>query len=220
MKLKLYALITFLLLVICLYGQDTNLKKMAIEEFKNENYPKAIQILKKALKESPKDAEIYYYLGFFTHYNAYDTRPLAGYNSSLSDTVFNYLDKALALNPNYGDAKYFYAAEAGAAALNALKLKKFEKFNFYYRKAYNKGSFPDWAIEYGKITMDLCEKDAILFTHGDFILNVCWYLQVIENYRKDISVIPLAFLDRPWFVFELKQGKTFRNIDISISEPS
>lgn len=218
MKMKLFTTIICSVFFTCLYGQDTNPKEKAIEEFKKENYPKAIQILKGALKESSKDADIYYYLGFFTHYNAYDTRPLAGYNSSYSDTVFKYLDKALELNPNHGNAKYFYAAEAGAAALNAAKTKEFEKFKFYYEKAYNKGSFPDWAIEYGKITMDLCKKDAILFTHGDFILNICWYLQIFENYRTDISVIPLALMDRPWFAIELKQGNLFRNVEMSISE--
>ena len=64
MKMKLFTTIICSVFFTCLYGQDTNLKEKAIEEFKKENYPKAIQILKGALKESPKDADIYYYLGF------------------------------------------------------------------------------------------------------------------------------------------------------------
>lgn len=218
MKLKLFITIFCSLLFLSVFGQDNNLKEKALEEFKKENYPKAIKLLETALKESPNDPDIYYYLGFFIHYNAYDTRPLAGYNTSYSDTVFSFLDKAIELNPNHGDAKYFYAAEAGAASLNAVKMKDFEKFKYFYEKAYNKGAFPDWAIEYGKITLDLCKKDAILFTHGDFILNICWYLQTFEEYRTDISVVPLALMDRPWFAMEVKQGNMFTSVEMSISE--
>ncbi|MFO7843771.1 MAG: hypothetical protein R6V16_08170 [Bacteroidales bacterium] len=220
MKRKLFTVI--LIISGCFFNlnaQDADhLKDKAMEEFKKENYPEAIQILKNGLKEHPDDADIYYYLGFFTHYNAYDSRPLAGYNDTYSDTVFNYLDKAIELNPNHGDAKYFYAAESGAAALNAVKAGKPEKFKFYYQKAYDKGAFPDWAIEYGKITLDLCKKDALLFTHGDFVLNVCWYLQFIENYRPDISVIPLALLDRPWFAIALKKGSICKKVNMSVTE--
>ena len=56
-----------------------DLKEQALEEFKNENYPKSIELLKKAEKETPDDPEVYYYLGYFCHYLAYDSRPLKGY---------------------------------------------------------------------------------------------------------------------------------------------
>ena len=44
--------------------------------------------LKKALYESSNDAEIYYYLGWFNHYRAYDSRPLKGYDYSDSEQIF------------------------------------------------------------------------------------------------------------------------------------
>lgn len=218
MRIKTY--ITFLipLIVSVSYGQELSLKEAAIEEFKKENYPNAIEILKTALKESPNDAEIYYYLGFFTHYNAYDSRPLASYRSTYSDTVFQYLDKALELNPNYGDAKYFYTAECGAAAFLEVNNGNLEKVKEFYEKAYIKGGFPKWALEYGRHTLALCDTNAILFTHGDFILNVCWYLQLCKSFRTDISVIPLAVLDRPWFAIKIKSGNIFKPVKMNISE--
>ncbi len=215
-KIQLISIISFF--TILSFGQDSSLKELAIEEFKKENYPKAIELLKSALKESPDDSEIYYYLGFFTHYNAYDSRPLAGYDSSYSEIVFKYLDKAIELNPNYGDAKYFYTAECGTAARRALKIGNNTGVKEFYERAFKKGGFPDWVIEFGKNILDLCDKNAILFTAGDFDLNICWYLQLCEFYRTDVSVIPLALLDRPWYAIKVKNGGLFTKVNMNISD--
>lgn len=103
--------------VIRLVAQEISLKKRAIGSFKNEQYDKAIGFLEKALTEVKDDAEIYYYLGFFNHYRAYDIRPQTKYDFSYSEKVFHYLDQAIELNPNYGDATYFYGAECSANAM-------------------------------------------------------------------------------------------------------
>ena len=52
-------------------GQQVTLKEKAIAQFENANYPAAIELLQKALADSPNDADIYYYLGYFTHYLCY-----------------------------------------------------------------------------------------------------------------------------------------------------
>jgi tetratricopeptide (TPR) repeat protein len=91
-----------------LLAQEITLKDKALSEFKNEHYDKAINLLEKALEETKDDAKIYYYLGFFNHYRAYDSRPLDGYDFSYSERIFQYLNKAIELNPNYVDAKYEY----------------------------------------------------------------------------------------------------------------
>ena len=57
---------------------------------------------------------------FSNHYRAYDSRPLTGYDFSYSEKVFHYLDQAIELKPNYGDAKYFYGAECSANAMKAV----------------------------------------------------------------------------------------------------
>jgi len=201
-----------------LFGQTSNYKEKAFEAFDNQNYPKAIDFLHKAVKENPDDKELYYYLGYYYHYNAYDSRPLAGYNSQYTDTVFYYLEIALEIDPNYGDAKYFYTAECGAAVSQAIRVRDYEKIKYYYQKGAEKGGFPDWSIEYGKHLLSQIEPDGILFTMGDFALNVCRYLQVCENFRTDITVIAWGHLNRPYYILELKNGKSRRNIRIDLSE--
>src|SRR6056297_3808715 len=142
--------LVFLLLPQMISGQNKTLKERSIRAFKDENYPKAIKLMKAASEKLSNDPEVFYYLGVFTHYNAYDSRPLAGYEASYSDEVFKYLDKALEINLGLGNARYFYTAECGAAATRALRNGKDEKGAGYLKKAYKKGGFPEWAIGYGK----------------------------------------------------------------------
>lgn len=207
----------FMLLPLMLSGQTDKLKEKALKAYKEENYPKAVQLMKAASEKHPEDAEVFYYLGVFTHYSAYDSRPLAGYDASYSDTVFKYLDKALEINPDYGNARYFYTAECGAASRHAMKIGQDEKVADYLEKAYEKGGFPEWAIGYGKRLLSQVPQDAILFTHGDFIFNTLNYLQLCRSERTDVSIIPLALLSRPWYVLEVKNGGLMRNVAVNIS---
>jgi len=214
-------IITLLFISQIVISNAQSLKDQALEEFKKENYPKAIELMEAASKGSPEDAEIYYYLGFFTHYNANDSRPLKGYDTTYSQKVLHWLDKALEINPDYGDAKYFYFSECGAAALKDYQNGQFEKVRSHYEKAYARGVIPDWADELGKNMLTNCDTNAILFTHGDFPLNLCLFVQLHENFRKDISVIPLAFLDRPSFVNIINKNislKTLRGVKTGLTE--
>jgi len=217
---RLFLFLTAMVISVCSFSQTISLKEQALEKFKAEHYDEAINLLEQALKQSPNDAEIYYYLGWFNHYRAYDSRPLKGYNYAYSEQIFEYLDKALELNPNYGDAKYFYSAECGSLAMAEMKNYNAEKVKYYYELAFKKGTFPDWLVEYGRNYLNTCEKDAILFAGGDGDFNICSYLQICENFRTDVTVIPIGLTDRPWYVDFLKNGleKTVRKINVNLTE--
>lgn len=218
---KLRILLPAILFCNLTFGQQISLKEQSIEQFKKENYSLAISLMEKALIDNPKDAEIYYYLGFFNHYNAYDSRPLQGYDSAYSQKVLTYLDKALEINSNYGDAKYFYLAECSAAAFKQYQNNNLTKVKQYFDKAYKKGAIPDWAIELGKNMLNSCDSDAILFTHGDFSLNICLFAQLHFDYRKDITIVPLVLLDRPSFVLSLSNNvssKVIRGLNTGLSK--
>ena len=196
------------------------MKEQALEKFKAEHYDDAIILLEQALKQSPNDAEIYYYLGWFNHYRAYDSRPLKGYDYAYSERIFEYLDKAIEINPNYGDAKYFYSAECGSLAMKEMQNYNAEKVKYYYELAFKKGTFPDWLIEYGRNLLAGCSDNAILFTGGDADFNICSYLQICGNFRTDVTVIPIALTDRPWYVIFLKNGleNSVRKINIDLTD--
>ncbi len=202
------------------YTQELTLKEKALDEFQKEHYHEAIKLLERAVKDHPDDAEIYYYLGWFSHYNAYDSRPLSGYDYSYSQQIFEYLDKALELNPDYGDAKYFYGAECSGNAFTAMQNYDAEKLKYFYKLAYEKGAYPDWLIEFGKNILMSCNENAILFTGGNADFDVCAYLQLLEDFRTDITIIPLGNIDRPWYVKFLKDGLAgcVRNVNINLTD--
>lgn len=202
------------------FPQEKSLKERALDKFKAENYDEAIDLLEQALAQSPNDAEVYYYLGWFNHYRAYDSRPLKGYDYSYSEQIFKYLKKAIELNSGYGDAKYFFGAECSGNAFQAMQNYDAEKIKYFYELAYNIGAYPDWLIEFGKNFLNSCEENAILFTAGNTDFDVCSYLQQCLNYRTDITLISIGNIDRPWYVRFLKNGleSSLKKIKIGLSE--
>jgi len=214
--------LAFVLLLISWHTitQEQNLKDRALDQFKKEQYEEAIKLLEKALEKNNDDPELYYYLGFFNHYRAYDSRPLAGYDFSYSKKIFEYLDKAIELKPDYGDAKYFYGAECSANAFNAMQDYELDSLKYFYKLAYKKGAYPKWLLEFGRNFLNSCEENAILFAGGNADFDVCTYLQLHENYRNDITIIPVGFISRPWYILFLKNGLEggVKNIDINLSE--
>ncbi len=206
MKNKLFIFFILSTILLPLYGQTTNLKEDAIKVAEKGNYTKAIELLEKAKTESPNDPEIYYYLGVFMHYLSYDSVPLVGYNSSYPDKVLVNLEKTIKLKPDYGNAYYFIGAQYGANAIDALLDGNEEEYKIAFKKAYDAGAFPVWLIEYDRNILKSCPENAILFVTGDAVFDPIQYLQEIENYRKDVTVIAFPFLNRPWYVNILKNG--------------
>jgi tetratricopeptide (TPR) repeat protein len=187
-----------------LAGQE--LKRAAMVEFEAGNYPAAIRYLKEAKLSSPGDPEIYYYLGYFTHYLCYDSIPLSGFDLDRSDEVLRYLRRAVELDPEYGNAYYFIGAECGARARIKMTRGDIEGAREEYRRGRSLGGFPEWLIEYGRNILKSCSRNAILFLGGDADTNPVEYLRLVEGYRSDVTAIPVALLNRPWFIKRARDG--------------
>ncbi len=219
-KWSIFSVLTGLLVVTHLWAKEVELKQKAIEEFKNERYPEAISLLKKAASENPNYAETWYYLGYFTHYLCADWIPLTECDEKKSDEILKYLNRAITLDPKHGNAYYFIGVEHGCRFLKAMQKGDIKKMRMELQTGRQKGGYPDWLIEYTRNMLRSCQPNAILFTGGDADSWPTWYLQFCENYRTDVTVIPTGLLTRPWFVLSLKNGikKALVNIPISWSK--
>ena len=188
-------------------GQTTTVIEKANQLGNEWEFEKAINLLENEIKNDPYNAELYYWLGRYSHYIVYDTRPFSNKSNKWSnEQVLNNLKKAVELNPDYGDAKYFLAAEYGARALEALKQKNSDQYKKELSDAYELGGFPLHAIEHGKNILKSCDTNSILIVNGDAQFNVIQYVQTIEGYRKDVSLIVLALLERPYYIKLIRDG--------------
>ena len=221
MKHLFEASVFLIILFVNIIGQSEEIKKEAKLLFVNGDYKGAVEILKQAEDKGTDDPEIYYLLGYYSHYLAYDSRPLVGHDAKYSDKVLYYLERAIDLSPNYyGDAYSLIGAEYGARAIGFLQNGDDEKYITSYEEAYGKGAFPHWLLENGRNMLKSCDENAILIVGGDATLNPIKYLQIVENYRRDITVIPYAHLNRPWYIEKLKTGvkDILRKIPIGLSD--
>ncbi len=139
-----YILLIVALFVSSIIGQNRTSKDEAIEAYKSADYKRAIEILKEIESKGTTDPEIYYLLGFYSHYLAYDSRPLIGYGSKYSNKVVYYLEKTIELNPNYKNTYYLLAnAELSIgkyhdAKIHYTKFLEYPKLNKIYIKEVNK----------------------------------------------------------------------------------
>lgn len=131
---------------------------------------------------------------------------MAGYDYRHSEKIFRYLDKAIELDSNYGNARYFYGAECSANAFRAMQNYDVQEVKSYYKKAYRESAYPPWLLEFGRNMLMSCRENAVLFAGGNADFDVCAYLILHENFRTDITLIPIGNIDRPRYVKLLKKG--------------
>jgi hypothetical protein len=190
-----------------LYGQDNDTVKQAKQLGDSLKFIDAISILKTEIKKHPNNADAYYWLGRYSHYLVYDTRPFVQKSDEWSEKeVLGNLKRAIYLNPNLGDAKYFLAVEYSARAREAIQRNHIEQAKKELLEAHKFGGFPDYIIAYSRSILQACDENAILFSNQDASVNAFMYVQLVEGFRKDISVITINLLERPFYIKYMRDG--------------
>ncbi|MEW6102901.1 MAG: DUF2723 domain-containing protein [bacterium] len=67
---------------------------------------------------------------------------------------------------------------------------------------YHKSDFSRYyfAYDFGRNLLKPLPNNAILFDRIDLEVFPLWYFQCVEEVRRDVSIIPIHFLQRPWFM--------------------
>ena len=222
-KIQMRQLTIILIVTIstALLGQNANKIEDIIQLGDEWKFEEAIELIKSEISIDPENPELYYWFGRYAHYMVYDTRPFPEKSDQWSkEQVLKNLQKAIELKPDYGDARYFLAAEYGSRAGEALKLGDIDQYRKELLDAKSWGVFPLHAIEHGKNILKSCDTNSILIVNGDAQFNILQYLQGIEGLRKDVSVVGLAFLERPYYIKLIRDGVpgVFKPVPINMND--
>ncbi|MAY21926.1 MAG: hypothetical protein CMC74_04020 [Flavobacteriaceae bacterium] len=57
----------------------------------------------------------------------------------------------------------------------------------------------------GRMYLDSCDEDAILFTIGDNDTFALWYQQNVEQYRQDVRIVNTSLFQTDWYIDDMKK---------------
>jgi tetratricopeptide (TPR) repeat protein len=212
-------LISLFLLTILFACSTENWDSLRIKTetaFNNKNYSEALEYLDKAVSKEPQNAEVQYYLG-----QAYRLMLFAD-GSKLNDLSLSYAIKSsehflkcIEISPKYTGKKFVVdpyskiQAIWGSMAMTYLYRNEPDSAKWAFNRGEIEGGFYPAILEYNRNIMASCEKNAILFTNGDNDTYPMWYLQFMEKYRTDITVVNVNLFNVTWYIKQLKNGYPF-----------
>ena len=214
MKKAVVLLLTFLF--ACSTENWDSLRTKTETAFNNKNYSEAVEYLDKAAKQEPQNAEVQYYLG-----QAYRLMLFAD-GSRLNDLSLPYaikssehFRKCIEISPKYNGKKFVVDPYSkiqsiwGSMAMTYLYRNQPDSAKWAFNRGQVEGGFYPAIMEYNRNIMASCEKNAILFTNGDNDTYPMWYLQFMEKYRTDITVVNVNLFNVSWYIKQLKNGYPF-----------
>ncbi len=222
--MKTFTIILLIILVIpfsCSPDYVSTLQKQAEDALKRRDYSAAISYFEKSLSLDPQNQELNYFLG-----QAYLLLLYAKGNQInhvdpfIAGQSSKYFRKAIEISPKYEGRKFIFGPRSkiqgiwSAVAMTYLSAGKTDSALYAFKKGQSEGGFYPALLEYNQNTMASCDNNAILFTYGDNDTFPMWYLQFIEGYRKDITIVNLSLLNMPWYIKQLMNKYPFGNNNI------
>jgi|SRR5690554_161168 len=222
--------LSFLLVILSIniFCQD-NIKEQLLKAeqlINNRQYTEAVEYLQKIISENPLNQEAHYYLGQ-AYYKPLFVEGLKMQNIDLHPAMkaSRAFKKVIEISPYYTGKIFVQDPYSkiqtiwGSMAMNYILKDKPDSARWAFEFGKSQGGFSESMLEHNKNILAGCDKDAIIFTSGDDDTFPIWFLQYIEGYRKDITIVNVHLLNVPWYIKQLKNGYPFGINNIYLNIP-
>ena len=147
----------------------------------------------------------YSYVGSFFVFSVWISIGICGLLEKIKKYSKSFFHKN---NSSYYQSTYLYG---GVLSLIFICMP-FTMVSKDYHEHNRKGNYVAWDYAYN--LLNSCQPNGILFTNGDNDTFPLWYLQEVENVRKDVRVVNLSLLNTPWYIDQLKNHEPKININL------
>jgi tetratricopeptide (TPR) repeat protein len=189
----------------------------------NPCYDKAIELFKEASSIKPNDPEAEYFLGY-----ALDkinmVHGMDSVDRKLTEEASYHMELVNKLQPRYTgeymllDPYSKLTSNWGSLAFSYLIKGQVDSAKWAFKEGKKRGGYIDAILESSRQLLNSCKNNSILVTVGDNETFPCYYLQYIENFRPDLTVVDGNLIATEWYTKWLKKDKkvklTYSDLEI------
>ncbi|MBK8608766.1 MAG: hypothetical protein IPL84_02120 [Chitinophagaceae bacterium] len=179
----------------------------------NPDYTLACRILKNQVNQFPDSAELHYFLGYaIDRLNSTEGSTMHQMKKELVIEASEHFEKVNTLQPIYTGEyivldPYAKLSSIWGSLAQSYRVRNLKDAALWaFTEGKKRGGFTEPTLHYNRQLLNSCSKNAIFVTLGDNVTIPVWYLQTVENFRTDITIVDANLINTDWY------GKYLKNV--------